>query len=446
MSANVADRQLAILAGGQGTRLRGVLGDLPKPMADICGKPLLERQIDLAVRYGFLRVTLLTSYRSRIISDYFGDGSRWGIHLDYLVDENSLGTAGAVLAGLGQFCENFILLYGDVVLDVQLETLWKKHLASGADATLLVHPNDHPQDSDLVEADSSGFIRAFHGYPHPKNVCYRNLVNAGLYVLKRSALEAWKKPGATGDFGKWLFPAMIAEGSRLLAYRSREYIKDMGTPARLEKVTRHFACGKVTARNFDHPSPAVFLDRDGTLNREVNWLSDPGQIALLPGAAQAIRSLNSSGWLAVLVTNQPVIARGECSEEDLEKIHARLEFLLGLEGAYLDAIYYCPHHPDKGFPNERTDLKIACTCRKPATGMIDLAARELNIDLSKSWFIGDTTTDMETARRAGLRSVLVETGHAGKDEKFDAPPAHVAPDLHEAVRLIEAKVFAESGN
>jgi histidinol-phosphate phosphatase family protein len=208
----------------------------------------------------------------------------------------------------------------------------------------------------------------------------------------------------------------------------------------LERVTRHFACGKVTARNFDHPSPAVFLDRDGTLNREVNWLSDPGQIALLPGAAQAIRSLNSSGLLAVLVTNQPVIARGECSEEDLEKIHARLEFLLGLEGAYLDAIYYCPHHPDKGFPNERTDLKIACTCRKPATGMIDLAARELNIDLSKSWFIGDTTTDMETARRAGLRSVLVETGYAGKDKKFDAPPAHVAPDLHEAVRLIQEKV------
>src|ERR1700692_4825799 len=112
MSANFADRQLAILAGGQGTCLRSFLGDLPKPMADICGKPLLERQIDLAVRYGFLRVTLLTSYRSQVISDYFGDGARWGIHLDYLVDENPLGTAGAVLAVLGKFCENFILLYG----------------------------------------------------------------------------------------------------------------------------------------------------------------------------------------------------------------------------------------------------------------------------------------------------------------------------------------------
>ena len=212
---------------------------------------------------GFLRVRFLTSYRSRVIRDYFGDGSRWGIHLDYLVDENSLGTAGAVLAGLGQFCENFILLYGDVVLDVQLETLWKKHLASGADATLFVHPNDHPQDSDLVEADSSGFFRAFHGYPHPKNVCYRNLVNAGLYVVKRSALEAWKKPGVTGDFGKWLFLAVIAKGGRLLAYRNREYIKDMGTPA-AGKSLPAFRLRESHRRNFDHPSPAVFLDRDGT--------------------------------------------------------------------------------------------------------------------------------------------------------------------------------------
>jgi D,D-heptose 1,7-bisphosphate phosphatase len=130
-------------------------------------------------------------------------------------------------------------------------------------------------------------------------------------------------------------------------------------------------------------------------------------LELLPGAAEAVRAINRAGRLAVLITNQPVIARGECTEAGLRQIHNRLEWLLGESHAYLDAIYYCPHHPDSGYPGERPDLKTVCTCRKPATGLLETATRDLNIDVGRSWMVGDSTADMQAAQNFGIRSVLV---------------------------------------
>jgi D,D-heptose 1,7-bisphosphate phosphatase len=143
------------------------------------------------------------------------------------------------------------------------------------------------------------------------------------------------------------------------------------------------------------------------LNQERGWLSAPENLELMPGAAEGVRAINRSGRLAVVITNQPVVARGECSETGLRQIHNRLEWLLGESHAYLDAIYYCPHHPDSGFPGERADLKIACECRKPATGLLEAATRDLNIDVRRSWMIGDREGDMQAAKNFGIRSVLV---------------------------------------
>jgi histidinol-phosphate phosphatase family protein len=131
-----------------------------------------------------------------------------------------------------------------------------------------------------------------------------------------------------------------------------------------------------------------------------------------------------------------VIAKGFCDAAELQKIHNKLETLLGREHAFIDRIYFCPHHPEKGFPGERSELKIACDCRKPKIGMIEKAVTELNIDLTQSWLIGDTTTDLQTAKNAGLKSVLVRTGSAGRDGKFSAPPDFTADNLLDAVRLL----------
>jgi D,D-heptose 1,7-bisphosphate phosphatase len=184
------------------------------------------------------------------------------------------------------------------------------------------------------------------------------------------------------------------------------------------------------------PRPAVFLDRDGTLNVEANGLSSPAQLELIPGAAAAVRSLNRAGFLAVVVTNQAMVARGDCSEDDLEQIHDKLESLLGEQGAYLDAIYYCPHHPDRGVAGERPELKIECNCRKPGTGMIERAASDFSIRMEDSWMIGDTTVDLQTAQNAGIRSILVRTGYAGRDGRWPARPDFEFADIRAAVEFV----------
>jgi len=431
-------KQVVILAGGKGTRLRERLGDLPKPLIDLCGVPLLERQIMLVKRYGFARVLILVNYQAERIVEFCQNNDNWGLNIQCIDDGTPRGTAGAVLEVFDHLGDEFLVMYGDTMLEVDLQRFYRYHTAAaGVAATLFVHPNDHPHDSDLVDTDEQGYITCFHPYPHDLNRYYPNLVNAALYWIRKSALARWRGiSDGLLDFGKQVFPAMIAQGFALRAYNSPEYIKDCGTPARLDKVSVDFHSGKIARSALDHEQLAVFTDRDGTLNRQVDHLNSVDQLVLLHGVEEAIRRLNLSEYRVCVVTNQPVIARGECSRETLHQIHNKLETLLGRKGAFLDRIYYCPHHPDRGFESEIPELKIDCDCRKPKTGMIDRAVAELNIVRNRSWMIGDTTTDIALARRAGLKSILLETGYAGLDQKHWVSPDFVMPDLAAAVALI----------
>ena len=432
-------KQLVILAGGMGTRLRARLGDLPKPMIPIAGKPLLEIQIELARAHGFNDIIIFACHRADVIEKHFGDGARWGVRVRVEVEKQPLGTAGAVLAGFDLLEPDFAVLYGDTMVNVDLTRIFAAHLGRKSAATLLLHPNDHPLDSDLVEVDDSGWVTAFHNRPHPADHWFQNLVNAGLYVVNKAALRPWTSPLKPMDFGKDLFPAMLEQSPKLLGYNSPEYIKDIGTPERYDKICAEFDAGVVQRSSLGTPQRAVFLDRDGTVVKEVDGLTSPEQLELLPGAAEAIRELNHHGWRAVLVTNQPVVAKGFCTEAEIATIHHKLETLLGRERAFLDRIYWCPHHPERGFAGERAELKIECDCRKPKTGMLKQAARELNLDLRACWIVGDTTTDIETGRNAGVKSVMVATGHGGRDSKFPAEPTFGAENLLDAVRRIVAR-------
>jgi histidinol-phosphate phosphatase family protein len=436
-------KQAIILAGGAGTRLRDRLGDLPKPMIPIGGKPLLEHQVELCRRYGFSDLVFFVHHRADLIEKHCGDGSKWGVRIRYVVEREPLGTAGAVLAGRDQLAARFLVLYGDTMVNVDLDRIWKAHESAKADATLLLHPNDHPLDSDLVEVDETSRITAFHHRPHPEGRWFQNLVNAGLYVLEKSALAASSSlltahSSRMVDFGKDLFPALLRAGAPLFGYNSPEFIKDIGTPARYDRVCAQFANGTIARSSLATPQRAVFLDRDGTLIVDKDNLRSADGLELLPGVAEAIRELNHHAWRTVVVTNQPVIAKGWATEADLQTIHNKLETLLGREHAFLDRIYYCPHHPAAGFEGERKELKIRCACRKPGIGMIQTAVADLNIDLTQSWLIGDTTTDLQTAKNAGLRSILVGTGAAGRDGKHGEKPDHEANTLAEAVRMVLA--------
>mgnify|MGYP001198078538 CR=1 FL=1 len=328
-----------------------------------------------------------------------------GVSIEYYQETKPLGTAGALGYLKDRLKEDFFVFYGDVIVDLDMNAMLQYHRNKHADATLFVHPNDHPYDSDIIDMDTDGRITHFFNKPHEEGFISRNIVNAGLFIFTPKILQEIEV-GVKSHIEKNILPRCLYHGLALYAYESFEYIKDMGTPERYFAVCDDVKRGKVARMNRFHPRPAIFLDRDGTVNEEVNLLNKPDQLKLIPGAAEAIRLINKSDYLAVIVTNQPVIARNLCSIDELNYIHASLETMLGKEHAYVNAIYYCPHHPDKGYPEERPEYKIACDCRKPKPGLFFKAAKDWNIDLANSYMIGDSCRDHEAGINAGCKASI----------------------------------------
>lgn len=414
------------MAGGKGTRIASVCSDVPKPMIEVCGKPILLWQIENLKAYGLTDITLVVGYLGDKIRTFFGDGSRFGVSISYFVEDHPLGTAGALFK-MPDLTEDFLLMCGDVMIDVDFQRFIRFHREHKAWASLMAHPNGHPYDSSLLVTEILPPIEK-GGLPidtgrvchwmnkEDEQLYYRNCVNAGIEIISPLLLKETKAhyvprhPETPDkiDLDRDVLKTNIRSG-KIFAYSTPEYIKDMGTPDRFYETERDINEGRVHARNLSCPQRAFFLDRDGTINRYVGFLTSPEQFELLPGAADAIRRINRSGYLAIVVSNQPVIARGDCTFEQLQTIHNKMETLLGKEGAFLDAIYYCPHHPDKGFEGERPEYKFDCDCRKPKPGLMLRAAQEWNIDLSRSYLIGDSDRDVECGENAGcMKSLKIE--------------------------------------
>lgn len=397
--------QLVILAGGKGTRLG--LTDIPKPMCPIDGIPLLERQIKLAKSYGIDEIFLLEGHLAHVISDYFGDGQRFGVKIHHVVEEQPLGTAGALTLIKKQLKDRFLVFYGDVVMDFDIKSMQEFDAQAPSLGTLLVHPNNHPYDSDLLEV-KDGKITAFYPKPHADGEIYHNLVNAAVYILSPEIFE-YIEPLKPQDFGKDIFPKILQNGKVLRGYKSAEYIKDMGTKDRLPKICNDVASGNVQKLNKKNSRPAIFLDRDGVLIKDMDKNPIVENFELLNNVPEAIKKINQSGYLAIVVTNQPMIAKGFVTFEQVDDVHKLLETELGKDGAYLDDIYFCPHHPEKGFAGEIPELKVDCNCRKPKPGMLLKAAQDYHIDLSQSWMIGDRESDIKAGKAAGCKTVLIGT-------------------------------------
>jgi D-glycero-D-manno-heptose 1,7-bisphosphate phosphatase len=185
---------------------------------------------------------------------------------------------------------------------------------------------------------------------------------------------------------------------------------------------------------------ALFLDRDGTINEEVSFLSDPELLRLIPGADEAIREANDLGFMVFVISNQSGVARGFLSEADLLKIHDTLVEMLNKRGAHVDAIYYCPHHPEIG----EGSYRALCDCRKPGTGMLERAAREYGVDLSESFVIGDRMVDVQTGTAAGTKTILVLSGYGVEEQKLcqvnGVRTDFVARDLKEALEFVKRTV------
>ncbi len=398
--------KVVIIAGGKGTRIASVATEIPKAMIPINGKPVVEYQVELAKRYGFVDFIFIIGHLGEQIEKYFGDGSDWNCNIKYFKETQALGTAGALVYLTDDLKEDFFVFYGDTVMDIDLERMLKSHYENKSDATLLIHPNDHPYDSDIVEVDESGKVNKIYNKPHPSGFISRNLVNAALFIFSPKVLDYIEK-GVKSHIEKDILPLCLNAELKLYGYISPEYIKDMGTPERYQKVCEDIMSGKVTKLNWKYVRPAVFLDRDGVISKEVDLLSSVDQLELIEGAGDAIKYINDKGYLAIVVTNQPVIARNLCTLEDLAFIHAKLETLLGEKQAYLNAIYFCPHHPDAGYPEERKEYKINCNCRKPAAGMLLEAVNDWNIDIANSIMIGDRESDVLAGKNAGVKTTIL---------------------------------------
>ncbi len=406
-----------IMAGGKGTRISSVASDIPKPMIRIGDKPVLEHEIECLRDQGFTDLIITVSHLGAVIMDYFGNGSRFGVSIQYFNEETPLGNAGALFKLRDELDSDFLLLNADAVFDIDFNRFVSFHKEKGGLVTLFTHPNSHPYDSGVLIADVNGVVNQWLTKEDVRPQWYRNRVNAGLHVVNPTVLDMTSiDPTLVGsevdgkvikvDLDRQILKPLCGTG-KMFCYDSPEYVKDMGTPERYEAVCHDFDKGIVKAKNLMHKQKAIFLDRDGTINKYVGFLRNIEEFELLPGVAEAIKGINASGYLAIVVTNQPVIARGEVSVDELKLIHNKMETLLGAEGAYLDAIYYCPHHPDKGFDGEIPELKINCECRKPKPGMLLKAAKDFNINLTESWMIGDGDNDIKVGKAAGCRTALI---------------------------------------
>lgn len=415
-----------IMAGGKGTRISSVVSGIPKPMIKISEKPVLEHEIECLKKQGFMDLIITVSHLGHIIMDYFGDGSKispatgepFGVRIKYFVEEVPLGNAGALFRMRDELTEDFLLLNADSVFDIDFQRFVQYHRQKGGWVTLFTHPNDHPYDSGLIFADQEKRVTQWLIKEDQRPDSYKNRTNAGLHVISPMVLSK-EIDTEKIDLDRQVLKPLAGTG-KMFAYDSPEYVRDMGTPERYERVSRDYEKGLISSRNLKNKQKAIFLDRDGTINKYVGFLRDINGLELLPGVAGAIRTINASGYLAIVVTNQPVIARGEVSYEELEEIHNKMETLLGAEGAYLDAIYYCPHHPHKGFDGERLELKIDCDCRKPKPGMLLQAAKDFNIDMQQSWMVGDGENDIRAGRDAGCKTALIGKADYGQEMTVDS--------------------------
>jgi len=396
--------KVVIMAGGKGTRVSSIANDIPKPMIPICGKPILEHQIECLKKNGLTEIILVIGHLGQNIMDYFGDGSRFRCNISYYTEAEPLGTAGALFK-LENLSDDFILLNGDIIFDIDFSRMISFHREKNAYVSLAVHPNSHPFDSAVIFSNSNNQVTRWLNKEDDRS-WYKNQVNAGIHIISADFLKSCPYLKEKVDLDRDILKPSISDG-KIFAYPTPEYIKDMGTPERYAQVMSDIENGIVRKKNLSVKQKCVFLDRDGTINIFNDFITKPENFELIEGAAEAIKKINCLGYLAIVITNQPVIARGEVDFKTLDMIHMKMETDLGKHGAYIDDLFYCPHHPDRGFPGELPEYKINCDCRKPKPGMILKAAEKYNIDLSQSYMVGDDLRDVKAGINAGCIPVFL---------------------------------------
>lgn len=416
--------QVVILAAGFGTRLQNVLNGKPKSLAPIGGTPLIEHQLKLLASQGLLDIIICTGYQGNQIQQYCDAGRKWNMNITYSHEDRPHGTATTLNYIKPLIKDDFLMFYGDLALNMNFHAMIDEHQKYQPLITLAVQASNHPYDCDLVE-ESDGYAVKLIPKNRPPGF-YPNLINGAVQVCTRKIFDYISDQ--TPDFDKDVLPLALANGEKVLAYRTVEYIQDIGTKERYQKVSQDFDRGYLNRENLKKPKKAIFLDRDGTINQYIDqqYISHPDGMKLLPGVAPAIKRINDSDYLAICLTNQGGIAKKQFDQATMQQIHNKMETLLVREMAYLDRIYLCPHHHEIS----------PCECRKPKVGMALQAKNDYNIDLSNSFMIGDTSRDIEMGQAVGMTTVLLKSGASIDPKSFTEQPDLIFDTLELAINHI----------
>ncbi|MBI2870522.1 MAG: HAD-IIIA family hydrolase [Candidatus Omnitrophica bacterium] len=374
--------QAVILAGGRGTRLSPLTDTRPKPMIEFHSKPFLEYLIELFCDRGVRRVLLLLGYLPEVIQDYFGDGRRWGLHIEYSVTPVEDETGTRLRRAASRLDPVFLLAYADNYWPLPFEEMWNRFSASDVESQVTIYANRDGYTKDNVSVDPEGFVTV---YDKGRSLPGLKGVEIGFTFLRREVLNLL--PEGNVSFEKTVFPA-LASRRQMKAFWTEHRYYSVGDFARLG-ITEEFLARR----------PTLLVDRDGVLNRKAprgEYVRTPGEFEWLPGSLEALRLLRDAGYRVIVISNQAGIARGFMTERDLEKVHERMHRDTERAGGKIEAVYTCPHGWDEG-----------CECRKPRPGLLLRAQREFHLDLTRTVFVGDDKRDVEAGRAAGCPTFLV---------------------------------------
>ena len=423
---------VAITVGGKGSRVSHLTDGKSKSEIKILKtKSIIELQLDNLVKLN-KNIFILSNTKNltldKLIKKKYANSRIKIVH-----EKQPLGTAGCLKVLEKEKSKVFLIVSGDLVFNINLKKLLKFHSEKKSDCTLVVHPNNHPHDSDRVDVDNKCKVKKFY----KKNTNSKNISNlclSGIFVINKTVLKKIHI-NKFQDFSNDVLTKIIDIKKKVFAYNTREYVKDAGTPERIIQVKQEINSLKYKIGNIDKKIPAIFLDKDGVINKDKYNFKYQNIKLILPNIFSAIKKINKSGYLCVLVTNQPAIAKGFVKLEKVEKDLRYLEGILAKNHCYLDRIYFCPCHPDKGFSGEVKKFKRICSWRKPNNGMLLQANKDLNIDFKKSYMIGDTINDYMAAKKTKVKFIAV--GNKIKDFKITKKK-----DLNDAVSFIFNNQFS----
>ncbi len=409
------DILVVVLMGGLGTRLREQTQSLPKAMVNVHGKPFFYYQLELFKRHHIKNFVFCVGYGSQAIKEYFGDGRKFGVAIRYSEDgERLLGTAGALKKAQPSLGKDFMVCYGDSYMDMDYSDLWHRYegsrSASGRIALMSILRNRNQFEKSNV-VFKNGVVA---NYDKKRTFPEMEYVDYGVSAASSEIFDSIPEDQATDLSDVY---NRLSQKQQLCGYEVYNRFFEIGTPSSLNEFR------DLVKRNILTKMPVVFLDRDGTIN-EVVGAGSPlkeDQLRLLPGAVEAMRTMQSMGYRLVIVTNQPGAAKGQTSLDELRRINARLSSLLQDSGVKLDAVFACFHHPtgaDQGVGDNA--LVRDCDCRKPVIGLFEQAVQKLNIDLDASYMVGDSAKDVLAGKKMQLKTVSVgkEAGEAGADLSF----------------------------